>query len=195
MSFAYSLVNIPGLVSLLFSACLSTVGTSVFHQAPQCSGFGRLYSPCAGPVADAFAPIRETRPVMRYSVRPCRKTCCHGLPRVSSRRYVSCITSFHRVVSWVPSCRHQGASPADVYRIAQGASPVNPFFQIFFAAACDLDEPHFRQTETDSKMSYARYNEGTASRLPLMFTNTDHLFTHTVSKSRCKLFVKCVTFS
>lgn len=194
MLFAYSFVNVPGLVFLLFFACLSTVGTSVFHQAPKCSGFGRLYSPCADPIADAFAPIWGTRPVIRYSVRPCRKTFFHGLPRVSPRRCVSCIPSFHRVVSLCVVLSSAGY-PVDDDRIAYQGYPVNPFFKSFFMAACNLGKPHFRQTETDSKMSYARYNEGTASRLPLMFTNTDHMFTHTVSKSRCKHFVKCVTFS
>lgn len=108
----------------------ATVGTSVFHQAPQCSGFGRLYSPCAGPVADAFAPIRETRPVMRYLVRPCRKTFFHGLPRVSPRRCVSCIPSFHRVVSLCVVLSSAGY-PVDDDRIAYQGYPVNPFFKSF----------------------------------------------------------------
>lgn len=88
-----------------------------------------------------------------------------------------------------------GDSPLRRVHNSTGDSPRQPLFQIFFAAACDLDKPHFRRSETDSKMPYTRYNEGTDTRLPLMFTNTDHLFTHTVSELRCKLFVKCVTFS
>ena len=146
----------PALCSSYFSPVRlsrsATVGTSVFLQAPQCSTFRRLYSPCTGPgLQRAFALFRLTCRVMWYSVRPCRKTFFHGLPHVSPRRCVSCIPSFHRVVSWVPSCRHQGASPADVYRIAQGASPVNPFFKSFFAPPRIWSSPIFDDRGEEGK--------------------------------------------
>ena len=135
MLFVYSFVNVPGLVFLLFFACLSTVGTSVFHQAPQYSTFKCLHSLCACPDADALAPIQGTRRVMRYSVRPCRKTFFHGLPRVSPRRCVSCSCVISISSCRVVVCRRAVAQvihPCDVYRIAQVIHPVNPFFKSFF---------------------------------------------------------------
>lgn len=123
----------------------ATVGTSVFHQALQCSTSKRLCSLCAGPDADALAPIQGTRRVMQYSVRPCRKTFFHGLPRVSSRRCVSILcptftmgpcSSYHLpfIMSCrcVPSCRRSGDSPLRRVQNSTGESPCQPPFQIFF---------------------------------------------------------------
>lgn len=144
----------PALCSSYFSPVRlsrsATVGTSVFHQAPQCSGFRRLYSPCAGPVADAFASIRETRPVMWYSVRPCRKTCFHGLPRVSPRRCVSCIPSFHRVVSLCVVLSSAGY-PVDDDRIAYQGYPVNPFFKSFSRPLALWSSPIFDDHDKEGK--------------------------------------------
>ena len=137
----------PALCSSYFSPVRlsrsATVGTSVFLQAPQCSTFRRLYSPCTGPgLQRAFALFRLTCRVMWYSVRPCRKTFFHGLPRVSPRRCVSCIPSFHRVVSLCAVLLSAGY-PVDDDRIAYQGYPVNPFFESFFTLRAPERKPHF----------------------------------------------------
>lgn len=74
----------------------------------------------------------------------------HSLPRVSSRRYVSCIPSFHRVVSLCVVLSSAGY-PVDDDRITYQGYPVKPFFKSFSQSAYQGASPIFDDCDKEGK--------------------------------------------